>query len=258
MNENTLGEELTTSADKPAQGSITMNAERVIEVGPGDEITRTIRKSLELANRETCPVSFIFNDHRVIVTPGDDAGVIYGIWQSNLEIFAKALRESPEYIEQERQRAEKDKQEREAVMVESATDEKAMRESSVPWPKTPEQLSQYIASLVSKEHDYGTCVYAMSMAAVAALNYVAGHLGVTGFQASCADMDIIRRTRHIDGPFMLINGADALYPQYDLPGRLAEAMDKWKPWLKEQAQKNLDSNTSAHPNVIDHWKKLAS
>lgn len=258
MNDKTLGDDLTTSTEKPAQEIGKMNAERVIEVGPGDEITRTIRQSLELANKETCAVSFVFNDHRVTVTPGDDPDAIYRKWQADLEKFARARRESPEYIEQERQKAEKDKQEREAVMVESATDEKAMRESSVPWPKTPEQLSQYIASLVSKEHDYGTCVYAMSMAAVAALNYVAGHLGVTGFQASCADMDIIRRTRHIDGPFMLINGADALYPQYDLPGRLAEAMDKWKPWLKEQAQKNLDSNTSAHPNVIDHWKKLAS
>lgn len=138
--------------------------------------------------------------------------------------------------------------------------EKEMRESKVPTPSNPNDLREYIDGLVKQDHDYGTCVYAMSMAAVAAFNFVASKLGVTGFQASCADMDILRRTRSMEGPFILLKGEDALFPQYDLPGRLTEAMDKWKPWLKEQADKKLAgvSEFSVHPDVEAHWRKLAS
>ena len=75
--------------------------------------------------------------------------------------------------------------------------EQEMRDTEVPRANTIGELSDYIESLVQQEHDYGTCVYAMSMAATAAFNYVARRLGVTGFQASCADMDVLRRTRRI-------------------------------------------------------------
>lgn len=137
--------------------------------------------------------------------------------------------------------------------------EQEMRAAEVPWPKSSEELTAYIEALVNRPHDYGTCVYAMSMAATAAFYYVSGKLGVTGFQASCADMDILTRTRHMKGPWMIVDGADALYPQYDLPGRLAESMEKWKPWLKEQAEKKLAeaSEFPPHPDVRAHWQKLA-
>lgn len=88
--------------------------------------------------------------------------------------------------------------------------EPEMRDSTVPTFDTPIQVMDYIESLVTQDHDYGTCVYAMSMAAVAAYNYVARKLGVTGFQASCADLDIVRRNRRIDGPFMLVNGENVV------------------------------------------------
>ena len=70
-------------------------------------------------------------------------------------------------------------------------------------------------------------------------------------------MDVIRRTRHIKGPFILLQGSDALFPQYNLPNKLEEAMEKWKPWMKEEALKNLADRNQAHPDVIAHWKKLA-
>jgi hypothetical protein len=141
--------------------------------------------------------------------------------------------------------------------------EQEMREAKVPWPKTRQELIEYIDSLVNRPHDYGTCVYAMSMAAVAAYNYVASKEGATGFQASCADMDIIRRNRAINGNFILLKLEDALYPQYNLPARLAEFLtsEDSKKWLAEEAQKNLDkargeSPIGAHPEVIAHWEKL--
>ncbi len=136
--------------------------------------------------------------------------------------------------------------------------EAEMRDSDAPSPKNPEALAAYIATLVDREHDYGTCVYAMSLAAVAAFNYVAGQLGVTGFQASCADLDVLRRTRRFKGPFMVIDAENALYPQYDLPARLAKSMTEWAPWLKTEAEKLLaENNEHTHPDVVAHWKRLA-
>ena len=136
--------------------------------------------------------------------------------------------------------------------------EKEMREADVPWLKTSKELNEYIESLLAIEHDYGTCVYAMSLASVATFQYIAHKLGVTGFQASCADMDILTRTRSIKGPWMLIKAEDMLYPQYDLPAKLQEAMDGWQEWVSEEAQKKLSAsgNKQAAPTVLAHWKML--
>lgn len=136
--------------------------------------------------------------------------------------------------------------------------EQEMLESVAPWPGTIEELSGYIDSLVGQPHDYGTCVYAMSLAATAAFQYVAKRLGCTGFQASLADLDIVRRTRSIKGPFIILKAEDMTYPQYDLQERLAKFMEQSKPWVVEQAKERLKEPIDyAHPNVVNHWKKLA-
>lgn len=137
--------------------------------------------------------------------------------------------------------------------------EQEMREADAASPKSLTELTQYIEQLETQEHDYGTCVYAMSMAAVAAFNYIAHKLGVTGFQASCADLDILRRTRNYKGPFMVVDSSKMLYPQYNIMGEVSQSLEEWKTWAAEEAGKNLAdaSNANAHPNVIAHWKKLA-
>lgn len=135
--------------------------------------------------------------------------------------------------------------------------EQEMRGSTIPKHQNVAELSEYIESLVKREHDYGTCVYAMSMAAVAAFNYVAHELGVTGFQASCADMDILRRTRSLAGPAMLLDGENLLYPQYDLQKRVADWIANCGPWLAEEATKKLADSPGAHPQIIEHWQRLA-
>jgi hypothetical protein len=150
-------------------------------------------------------------------------------------------------------------------MKETAQTEEEMREAKEPWPYTIKQLAEYIDSLVYRQHrkcrnrQHRKCrnLYAMSLAAVAAFNYVARELGTTGFQSSCADLDIIRRTRHIDGPFMLIKAEDALYPQYDLHGKLTETIVSWHPWLADEAKKKLANGDKAAPTVKDHWEKLS-
>lgn len=142
-----------------------------------------------------------------------------------------------------------------------AKTEQEMREAEAASPERIEDLSEYIDSLVNRDHDYGTCVYAMSMAATAAFNYVAHKLGVTGFQSSCADMDVIRRTRRINGPFRFIDADKMLYPQYSIERDVQQALVSWGPWAAEQATLRL-RDASAHqyasPNVLAHWRRLAA
>lgn len=141
--------------------------------------------------------------------------------------------------------------------------EATMRAEKVPFFKTIEELNAYINELLTMQHDYGTSAYAMSLAATAAFNFVASKLGCTGFQASCADLDILRRTRHIEGPFMFIKADDALYPQYDIRGKVNEWLGSadLKNWLRDAAKEKLEDSAGndmpAHPAVRAHWRALA-
>lgn len=142
-----------------------------------------------------------------------------------------------------------------------ANTEEEMRNTEPGWPKTIGELDEYIDSLVNRKHDYGTCVYALSLSALAAFNYVAHKLGVTGFQASCADLDFLSKNRGIKGGFILLKADDLLYPQYNLREKLEEFINSpdQRKWLKEQAEiKIKESNGNAHPEVIRHWQNLAS
>ena len=136
--------------------------------------------------------------------------------------------------------------------------EQEMKESVVPVLKTIQELTEYIESIVNRSHDYGTCVYAMSMAATAAFNYVAKTLEVTVAQADFAGMNFLTRSRGLKGPWTILTAEEALYPQYDLPKQLKISMEKWKPWLKEESKKKLEAyNGHVHPRVVAHWKRLS-
>lgn len=137
--------------------------------------------------------------------------------------------------------------------------EEQMRQADVPWFSDPDDLRVYINSLVDRPQDYGTCVYAMSMAATAAFRYVAGRLGCTGFQSGLADMDVLRRTRSLKGPFGIVDVSNALYPQYNLEEQVRELLLKSGQWLGDQAREKLKNDTEhAHSAVVSHWKKLAA
>lgn len=147
-------------------------------------------------------------------------------------------------------------------MKEVAKTEQEMRDSKVPWPQTIEELTEYINSVLGRDdHDYGTCVYAMSMAAVATFYYVSHMLGVTGFQASCADMDFLRRTRGYESGFRLTNYDDLLYPQYlnkeHFPSHKELLMENL-PQLARKAQRLLQENMPAHPEVKARWEYIVS
>lgn len=233
---------------------------QIIELKPsiaGSHISSACQAAIEQADHQNSKVAFTFNDTRVIVSPGEKAQDVEARWVRDFEAAAEAYRQSPEH-KAAQEKSERDRIERETrTLHETASTEQEMRAAKAPWPYTEKQLIEYIDSLVNRQHDYGTGVYAVSLAASATFNYVAHKLGASGFQSSCADLDFLRRTRDLKGPFMLINAEDALYPQYDLREKLEEALTEWKPWLKTEASKKLAESPVAHPEVIAHWRKLS-
>lgn len=138
--------------------------------------------------------------------------------------------------------------------------EKEMRDSEPPTPKTLEELTAYLETLVERPHDYGTCVYAMSHAAVAAFNFVAGRLGVTGFQASVADLDVLRWTRGLERG-AIADYKKLLYPQCLDEFRSARELlvdPEIRPWLAKKARELLaDRCEYTSSEVARHWKMLA-
>lgn len=153
--------------------------------------------------------------------------------------------------------------------------EQEMRELEAPHPKTIGELNDYIASLVAEVKDvdennhealgdaYGKCVYIMSLTAVAAFNYAAGQIGASGFQAGCADLDFLKRTRRMKDGFQIIDWNKFLYPQYMSDKVMSAAFNALEPesikriaaaavaLLAESDQGHI------HPNVLEHWRTLA-
>lgn len=141
-------------------------------------------------------------------------------------------------------------------------------------PTTPAELADLINSFVALADDYDSAADAMWRAALAAFDYAARGVGATGFQASWAALRFYREAEHVDSPFLVMRLEDALYPQYDLLGRLAGFLEENRDWLREQATKKLaeyearptfaytdaDGNEvtapTAAPSVVEHWRKL--
>lgn len=233
---------------------------RRIEALGGDHILDVLEGAL-LEVRETGDVvTFDFNGTEHEVRPGDDLDAARARASERAGLPILTREEAAERARKER--GETEARWAKAIANAGAMTEMQMREADVPWPKSEEELVEYVRSLVDRPHDYGTCVYAMSMAATAAFYYVSNRLGVTGFQASCADMDILRRTRHLKHGFRIVDYGDLLYPQYwddELRPIFLAALKENGERYAEAARALLErSNGGAHPNVRAHWEMLAS
>lgn len=144
----------------------------------------------------------------------------------------------------------------------TTANEAALRDLDVRWPDTDEDLRRIVNGLASRNHEYGTCPYAMSIAALSAFYLVAKRLGVSAFQASFADMDFLRRSRGYKSGFSIVDWDKVLYPQY------VENSDHWptpqsilakdRAGFAEKARKLLADSDRGVPEVRAHWEKIAA
>jgi hypothetical protein len=141
-------------------------------------------------------------------------------------------------------------------------DEAAMRDADVPRFETHQELQAWIESLLANNNDdYGKAVYCISLATFATFNFVASKVGATGFQASCADMDVLRRSRQLEHGFQIVDYGKALYPQYlESDSVLVLLFDKIAPSLKAAAAKLIAERTRhvTSPAVLAHWERITS
>lgn len=227
----------------------------------GSHLREVIAEAVRVADESGDVVRFDFNGTEHEVRPGEgyEAAKARAEERCGFPIrTAEAEREDARLQLEEMERTT-----REAIAAAAVPTEKEMREAEVPWPESAEDLTAYIAALVNRPHDYGTCVYAASMAAVAAFYHVSRQLGMSGFQASCADMDFIRRTRGYKHGFRLIDYGKLLYPQY----LDREHFPTWEDLLDgnpdlhrklaEEAADKLTVDNGVGP-VRDHWRWLVA
>jgi hypothetical protein len=139
---------------------------------------------------------------------------------------------------------------------------------SAPWPKTEQDLLSVIRSAFHFEWDesdpgtgYEASANALVTCAVAAFNYACSVVGATGFQASWAELEFIRRSRGFEGPFAILDATRLLYPQYD--GEWDEMIKRWRVDLAPVARQKIEACDRGEaalpsPRVEARWRELAA
>src|SRR6187431_1375591 len=126
------------------------------------------------------------------------------------------------------------------------------------YPKTSAELKKRIDKIVNAPHDYNTSAEAIVKVAMLAKQYVYHKLGNTGFQAGWADLEELALSRHYEDGFIIFDGSDLLYPQYDMDKELREwKQETWKA-LKSKAKELLKDSTRGHPDVRKRWEEIAN
>lgn len=138
--------------------------------------------------------------------------------------------------------------------------EKELQDYKLPKINTDKELVDFINKMISVGNSYNTAPYSIALSAYAVFMYVAEKLEVTGFQASCADIQFLKRTRDLEDGFSIVDYSKLLYPQYK------DSFEKYSfdnllrenlPHLKERAKKLLEEKGDyTHENVIKHWKMI--
>jgi hypothetical protein len=119
-----------------------------------------------------------------------------------------------------------------------------------------DEIQQYLASLLNREHNYNTIATAfvagLSMCMKAMDKHKNG--GITGFQASWIVNQFFMREQNVEGPAKFLKYSEMLYPQYEKKFTVLDK-DVWE-WLQSEAKKRLKRSPTAHDNVINHWRSI--
>lgn len=108
-------------------------------------------------------------------------------------------------------------------------------------------------------HDYGTIVHAITACSIAAA-WAANNTkqgGITGFQAGALMWEFIRHWNHTNNKcgMKLIDYDNMLYPQYEKHFQKIISPKQWE-GLQNEAKRNLENSSIAHPEVKAHWQRI--
>ena len=126
------------------------------------------------------------------------------------------------------------------------------------YPKTSAELKKRIDKIVNAPHDYNTSAEAIVKVAMLAKQYVYHKLGNSGFQAGWADLEELALSRWMQDGFIIFDGNDLLYPQYDLDQKFRDWKQETRKALKDKAKKLLMKSPNAHPDVRLRWTAIAN
>jgi hypothetical protein len=144
--------------------------------------------------------------------------------------------------------------------------EKELQSYEIPEIKDIKDLTKFITSMEKEGRLYETAPYAMALASYATFMYMADKLGVTGFQASWADMQFLSRTRGMEDGFRILDYSNLLYPQYEnefdlsMDKLIEENIEHLRPKAIKllEKDKNDDGTYNAHEDIVAHWERIAN
>lgn len=127
--------------------------------------------------------------------------------------------------------------------------------------QTLETLPAFMKKILDEPQTYDSIVEAIAACAVGAA-WAAAHSpngGITGFQGSWVMWRFIQYWMRIEEsePLKLVRYNEMLYPQYNYKFAKTISRDTWD-WLQEKADKYLNENGYAHPDVVAHWKSIVN
>lgn len=127
--------------------------------------------------------------------------------------------------------------------------------------QTLRTLPKFLRKLAKYNHDYGTICHALSAGAVGATYALnrSKHGGITGFQAGFVMWGFIRqwyKNQNKTG-MRLVDYDNMLYPQYEKNFDKIIDPEHWEA-LQKEAKTQLETETNAHPAVIEHWQKIVN
>lgn len=108
---------------------------------------------------------------------------------------------------------------------------------------------------------YNRAAEVLAEVAQLAFDYAVSQVEPSGFQASWAALDFVRRVQRIEGPFSLVRADDYLYPQYD--GKVKDWLEGEgvRDYLRDQAQAKITAASTSPRNpsrgVLERWSLLA-
>ena len=128
--------------------------------------------------------------------------------------------------------------------------------------QTLETLPAFINHVMNDYiHDYGTVVHAISACAIAAAraadNCEGARGGITGFQASFVMWDFVKQLSYPNNKagLKILDYDKLLFPQYAYAFEKTITEATWKA-IQKNAQEQLETHKTAHPNVVAHWKSI--